>query len=71
MLVDSDSDGRFDQSHVFATGLNWLMAMMANDGVFAAAVPDIFFLKDADGDMKADVNELVFTDFPHVPTCRD
>lgn len=64
MLVDSDSDGRFDQSHVFATGLSWPTAIIcANDGVFVAAAPDIFFLKDADGDMKADVNELVFTGF--------
>ena len=64
MLVDSDGDGRFDQSHVFATGLSWPTAIFcANDGVFVAAAPDIFFLKDTDGDLKADVNELVFTGF--------
>ncbi|MBC7968401.1 MAG: alpha/beta fold hydrolase [Fuerstia sp.] len=64
MLVDSDDDGRFDQSHVFATGLSWPTAIIcANDGVFVAAAPDIFFLKDTDGDMKADVNEVVFTGF--------
>ncbi len=64
MLVDSDGDGRFDQSHVFASGLSWPTAIIcANDGIFVAAAPDIFFLKDTDGDMKADVNELVFTGF--------
>ena len=64
ILVDSDSDGRFDQSHVFATGLSWPTAIIcANDGIFVAAAPDIFFLKDTDGDMQADVNELVFTGF--------
>lgn len=64
MLVDSDGDGRFDQSHLFATGLSWPTAIIcANDGVFVAAAPDIFFLKDTDGDMLADVNELVFTGF--------
>jgi len=64
MLVDSDGDGRFDQSHLFATGLSWPTAIIcANDGVFVAAAPDIFFLKDTDSDMKADVNERVFTGF--------
>ncbi len=64
MLIDTDSDGRFDQSHIFATGLSWPTAIIcANDGVFVGAAPDIFFLKDTDGDMKADVNELVFTGF--------
>ena len=64
MLEDSDGDGRFDQSHVFATGLSWPTAIIcANGGVFVAAAPDVFFLKDSDGDMKADVNEVVFTGF--------
>ena len=64
MLVDSDDDGRYDQSHVFATGLSWPTAIIcANDGVFVAAAPDIFFLKDTDGDMRADVTELVFAGF--------
>lgn len=64
MLVDSDGDGKFDKSHVFATGLSWPTAIIcANDGIFVAAAPDVFFLKDTDGDNLADVNELVFTGF--------
>lgn len=64
MLIDTDGDGRFDESHLFAEGLSWPTAIIcASDGIFVAAAPDIFFLKDTDGDMKADVNELVFTGF--------
>lgn len=64
MLVDTDSDGKFDESHLFATGLSWPTAVIcANDGIFVAAAPDVFFLKDTDGDHKADINEVVFTGF--------
>lgn len=64
VLTDTDDDGKFDKSHLFAEGLSWPTAIIcANDGVFVAAAPDIFFLKDTDGDMQADINELVFTGF--------
>jgi len=64
VLIDTDDDGNFDESHLFAEGLSWPTAIIcANGGVFVAAAPDIFFLKDTDGDMKADINELVFTGF--------
>lgn len=63
-LIDTDSDGKFDKSHLFAEGLSWPTAIIcANDGVFVGAAPDLYFLKDTDGDMKADVRELVFTGF--------
>ncbi len=64
VLIDTDDDGKFDKSHLFAEGLSWPTAIFcANHGVFVAAAPDIFFLKDTDGDMKADIKELVFTGF--------
>ena len=64
VLIDTDDDGKFDKSHLFAEGFSWPTAIIcANGGVFVAAAPDIFFLKDTDGDMKADINELVFTGF--------
>ncbi len=63
-LIDSDSDGKFDKSHIFAEGLSWPTAIIcAMDGVFVGAAPNLYFLKDTDGDMKADVQELVFTGF--------
>ena len=64
LLEDTDGDGRFDQSTVFADDLPWPTAAICYDGgVFVAATPDIFFLKDTDGDKKADVRQMVFTGF--------
>ncbi|MFM7056199.1 MAG: PVC-type heme-binding CxxCH protein, partial [Planctomycetota bacterium] len=64
LLIDTDQDGRFDDSHEFARGLSWPTAIIAAEGgIFVAAAPDVFFLKDTDGDLKADVQEVVFTGF--------
>ncbi|MFM8479146.1 MAG: PVC-type heme-binding CxxCH protein, partial [Planctomycetaceae bacterium] len=64
LLIDTDQDGRFDDSREFARGLSWPTAIIAAEGgIFVAAAPDVFFLKDTDGDLKADVEEVVFTGF--------
>ena len=64
LLEDTDGDGQFDQSNIFAENLAWPTAVICYEGgVFVGATPDIFFLKDTDGDRKADVRQLVFTGF--------
>jgi len=64
LLRDSDGDGRFDQSHVFADGLLWAAGIAPwKGGVFVSAPPDIWYLKDADGDGKAEVRKKVYTGF--------
>ena len=64
LLIDTNQDGRFDDSREFARGLSWPTAIIAAEGgIFVAAAPDVFFLKDTDGDLKADVQEVVFTGF--------
>ena len=64
LLEDTDDDGRFDQSTVFAEDLPWPTAVICYDGgVFVGATPDIFFMKDTDGDKKADIRRVVFTGF--------
>jgi putative membrane-bound dehydrogenase-like protein len=63
-LRDTDGDGRFDESVVFADGLLWAGGIQPwKGGVFVASTPDIWYLKDTDGDGKADIREKVFTGF--------
>jgi putative membrane-bound dehydrogenase-like protein len=64
LLEDTDQDGRFDKSTVFADKLSWPTAIACYDGgVFVGAAPDIVYLKDTDGDGKADVRKVVFAGF--------
>lgn len=64
VLEDTDGDGRFDKSTVFADKLSWPTAVLYVDGgVFVGAAPHIFYLKDTDGDGVADVRKTVFTGF--------
>ncbi|HUR56764.1 MAG TPA: PVC-type heme-binding CxxCH protein [Opitutaceae bacterium] len=63
-LIDRDGDGKFDESTVFAEGLSWPTGVCCwQGGVFVTATPDIWYLKDTDGDGRADVREKVFTGF--------
>jgi putative membrane-bound dehydrogenase-like protein len=64
VLEDDDGDGRFERSFVFADRLRWPTGLCLWDGgVFVASAPDILYLKDTDGDQKADNKEVVFTGF--------
>ncbi len=64
LLRDLDGDGRFDVSHVFADGLLWPAGIAPwKGGVFVTAPPDIWYLKDTDGDHIADVRRKLFTGF--------
>ncbi len=63
-LVDTDGDGVFDQSTIFAEGLSWPTGVCCwKGGIFVTATPDIWYLKDTDGDGRADVREKAFTGF--------
>ena len=64
LLMDSDGDSNYDQSHVFAEGLSWPTAITCYDGgVFVGSPPEILYLKDNDGDNKADQQTTVFNGF--------
>ena len=64
MLEDSDHDGRYDRSTVFAEGLSWPSGIACyRGGVFVTATPDVWYLKDTDGDRQADLREQFFTGF--------
>ena len=62
ILEDTDGDGRADKVTVFAERLNLPSSLVfANGGVIVAAAPHMLFLKDTNGDDKADVREILST----------
>lgn len=64
LLEDTDGDGHFDRSTIFAEGLSWPTAIICyGGGIFVGAPPHLYFLKDTDGDRKADIRQLVYTGF--------
>lgn len=59
---DTDGDGKADKFTVFADKFNIPTSItFANGGVIIAQAPDFIFLKDTDGDDKADVREKLIT----------
>lgn len=64
ILEDTDNDGKADKSTVFADGLYLPTGIeLANGGCYVGQSPDVFFLKDTDGDDVADVKQLALTGF--------
>lgn len=59
---DRDGDGRAETFTVFAEGLSIPTSLcFANGGVIVAQAPHTLFLKDADGDGKADERRVLFS----------
>jgi len=64
LLEDTDNDGRFEKSTVFADGLLWPTALFwTNGGLLVADAPDLLYFEDADGDGRAESRKTVFTGF--------
>ena len=64
LLTDTDGDGVFDKATIFADGLSWPTgAACWKGGIFVTATPDVWYLKDTNGDGVADVRQRVFTGF--------
>lgn len=60
ILEDTDGDGKADKFTEFAAGLNIPTGFVfANGGIIVSQAPYFLFLKDEDGDDKADVREVL------------
>lgn len=64
LLRDTNGDGKPDKSYVFAESLPGATSILPwKGGLLVAAAPDILYIKDTDGDFKADIREVLFTGF--------
>ena len=63
-LIDKDGDGRMDERVEFATELSFPNGLMPwRGGLIVTCSPDVLFLKDTDGDGKADEKKVLLTGF--------
>jgi len=64
VLEDTDGDGQYDRSSLYADGLNFPTGILTwRDGVLVTAAPHIWLLRDTDGDGRADSRELLYEGF--------
>lgn len=64
LLEDTNDDGVFDKSHVFADQISWVTSVCCYDGgVFVLAPDKMYYFKDTDGDHQADIRNTIFTGF--------
>lgn len=61
VLEDADGDGSFETVTTFADGLNIPIGLYPyRDGVICFSIPNIWFLRDTDGDGRADRREKLY-----------
>lgn len=64
VLEDRDGDRRYETAHIFADGLLFANGLLPwKGGVIVTAAPHILYLKDTDGDGKADQREVLYEGF--------
>lgn len=64
LLEDRDGDGKLETVTVFADKLQFPNCVMPwNGGVLVTSAPNIWYLKDTDGDGRADERRIVLTGF--------
>ncbi len=69
ILEDTDGDGRMDKFTIFAEGLNIPSGIaLGHGGVWVGNAPDILFLKDTNGDDKADETKVIVSGFGRLDT---
>ena len=66
VLEDTDGDGGAERITTFADNLNIPIGLLPyRDGVIAFSIPNIWYLRDTDGDGRCDKRELLYGPFDH------
>lgn len=69
VLEDTNNDGKVDKVTIFAEGLNIPSGIAVGyGGVWVANSPDLLFIEDTDGDLKADKTTKLVTGFGRTDT---
>lgn len=72
LLEDTDGDGIFDESTVFADKMTFPQGVLWHDGaLYAASPPSIWRLEDTDGDGVADRRQEIATGFEYTGNAAD
>jgi putative membrane-bound dehydrogenase-like protein len=66
-LLETDAAGKIVRATVFADNVRAVSGLMPwKGGLIVTSAPDILFMKDTDGDGKADARKVLYTGFPKV-----
>ncbi|MCB1236983.1 MAG: sulfatase-like hydrolase/transferase, partial [Verrucomicrobiae bacterium] len=72
LLEDTNNDGLFDKSTVFADGLTFPQgALWLHDSLYVMSPPSLWRLEDTDGDNVADVREELVTGYEYTGNAAD
>ena len=64
VLEDKDRDGKADHHWRFASGLNMIQGLESGrDGLYVCDFDQLIYLRDEDGDLRADSREILFSGF--------
>ncbi|MEP7341278.1 MAG: PVC-type heme-binding CxxCH protein, partial [Acidobacteriota bacterium] len=67
LLEDADGDGKYERTAIFADKVLEVSGLQPwKGGLIVTSAPDILWMKDNDGDGKADVRQVLYTGFPKV-----
>ncbi|PYV92638.1 MAG: hypothetical protein DMG05_03915 [Acidobacteria bacterium] len=67
LLEDTDGDGQIDHSTVFADNVLEVSGILPwKGGLIVTSAPDILYMKDTNGDGRADIRQVLYTGFPKV-----
>lgn len=65
LLEDANGDGKIDRATIFADNVLAVSGFMPwKGGLIVTSAPDILYMKDTNGDGKADIRKVLYTGFP-------